>query len=78
MLLTFPNGIANGGDKQFVDKQFDCLGIRSEILIKPNTISQSELLELVDGLNRDDDVNGVLVQLPVPKHIGEKLYFYHF
>jgi len=45
-------------------------GITSDVITKPNTITQSALLELIDDLNRSDNVNGVLVQLPVPDHIG--------
>ncbi len=33
--------------------------------------SEEELLELIDKLNNDDSVNGILVQLPLPKHINE-------
>ena len=46
------------------------LGITSDVITQPNTITQSALLELIDKLNRDDTVNGVLVQLPVPDEIG--------
>lgn len=38
----------------------------------PTNTTESELLELVDKLNRDDSVNGILCQLPLPKHINEK------
>jgi methylenetetrahydrofolate dehydrogenase (NADP+)/methenyltetrahydrofolate cyclohydrolase len=37
----------------------------------PASTSQEELLRLVDGLNRDDAVDGILVQLPLPDHIDE-------
>lgn len=48
------------------------VGIRStEHRLDPNT-SAKELLELVDRLNRDDDVDGILVQLPLPKQHDEK------
>ena len=36
-------------------------------------VSQIELLELVDKLNKQENVNGILVQLPLPKHINEQL-----
>ncbi len=39
----------------------------------PSTTSQAELLALVDDLNSDDAVDGILVQLPLPRHIDEKL-----
>ena len=35
----------------------------------PATTSERTLLELIGDLNRDDDVHGILVQLPLPKHI---------
>lgn len=34
--------------------------------------TQEELLQLIDKLNKDDSVNGILVQLPLPKHLDEK------
>lgn len=43
------------------------------ILIKKEaTITQKELLELVDKLNNDDAVHGIIVQLPLPKHLNEQ------
>lgn len=38
----------------------------------PDTTSESELLQLIEKLNRDESVHGILVQLPLPKHIDEK------
>ena len=38
----------------------------------PATISQTELLSLIDSLNRDPRVHGILVQLPLPKHISSE------
>ena len=42
------------------------------LILIPNSF-QNELLELVHELNRDDQVDGLLVQLPLPDHISEKL-----
>jgi len=39
---------------------------------QPVEISEQALLELIDKYNRDDSINGILVQLPLPKHIDEK------
>ncbi|MBF0226473.1 MAG: bifunctional methylenetetrahydrofolate dehydrogenase/methenyltetrahydrofolate cyclohydrolase FolD [Desulfobacterales bacterium] len=39
---------------------------------QPETISESALLALIDKYNKDDSINGILVQLPLPKHINEK------
>ncbi|XP_039606775.1 probable bifunctional methylenetetrahydrofolate dehydrogenase/cyclohydrolase 2 isoform X3 [Polypterus senegalus] len=48
------------------------LGISSETLIKPTNVTQEELLELIDKMNRDWKVSGLLVQLPLPEHISER------
>ena len=47
------------------------IGIESLSYELPEETSESELLALIDKLNRDDAVNGILVQLPVPKHMNE-------
>jgi methylenetetrahydrofolate dehydrogenase (NADP+)/methenyltetrahydrofolate cyclohydrolase len=39
---------------------------------QPEDISETDLLALVDKYNKDDAINGILVQLPLPKHINEK------
>ena len=53
-------------------KACDEIGIVSyEYALKEST-SQEELLELIDTLNTDDNVNGILCQLPLPGHIDEK------
>ena len=48
------------------------VGIRNETLRYPESITEEELLTLIAKLNADDDVDGVLVQLPLPKHIDEQ------
>lgn len=47
------------------------VGIESKVFELEEDISQQELLNLVESLNQDDSVNGILVQLPLPKHIDE-------
>ena len=47
-------------------------GIRATTLRFPETISETELLTVIEKLNRDDNWNGVLVQLPLPGHISEQ------
>lgn len=47
------------------------VGIGSEHLPMPATTTTSELLDVVKRLNQDDDVDGILVQLPLPKQIAE-------
>ena len=53
-------------------KACEQLGYYSEVVRLPAETSQQELLGLIDGYNRDSKVNGILVQLPLPKHIEEK------
>lgn len=48
------------------------VGIRNTTLRHPDTITEAELLAIIDKLNADDDVDGILVQLPLPKHIDEQ------
>lgn len=48
------------------------VGIRNKTDRQPDTISEEELLALVDKYNNDDDVDGILVQLPLPKHIDSQ------
>lgn len=47
------------------------LGIHSVVERYPETITESELLNVVDRLNADDQIHGILVQLPLPKQINE-------
>lgn len=45
------------------------VGFDSELIKKPVDITEQELLDLIQSLNDDESVNGILVQLPLPKHI---------
>lgn len=45
------------------------IGIFSKSYDLPETTSESELLDLIEQLNQDPEVDGILVQLPLPKHI---------
>lgn len=47
------------------------IGIESLSYELPETTTEDELLQLINKLNNDDKVNGILVQLPLPKHIDE-------
>ena len=53
-------------------KACEAVGIRSLSYELPGETTQDELLALVDRLNGDADVNGILVQLPLPRHIDEQ------
>ncbi len=46
-------------------------GIHSRQIDLPETVSQDELTGLLDGLNADPEIHGILVQLPLPDHIDE-------
>lgn len=52
-------------------KACEYIGIDSESYHLPEETTEKELLELIDGLNRKPEVNGILVQLPLPKQIDE-------
>ncbi|HFU4123933.1 TPA: bifunctional methylenetetrahydrofolate dehydrogenase/methenyltetrahydrofolate cyclohydrolase [Streptococcus suis] len=47
-------------------------GFKSEVVRVPDTISEAELLELIEGYNQADEWHGILVQLPLPAHISEE------
>lgn len=52
-------------------KACEVVGIKNTTILRPATISEEELLALIAELNADDSVDGILVQLPLPKHINE-------
>lgn len=54
-------------------KASEYVGIKNTTIRKPDTISEQELLNLIRELNDDDTVDGILVQLPLPKHISEAI-----
>ena len=51
------------------------IGVTSRVILPPITISQAELFQLIDDLNADPGVDGILVQSPLPKHIDEVAVF---
>jgi methylenetetrahydrofolate dehydrogenase (NADP+)/methenyltetrahydrofolate cyclohydrolase len=48
------------------------IGINSEKIVLPEETSEDELLDIIDNLNIRNDVHGILVQMPLPKHISEE------
>src|ERR1700712_4772895 len=48
------------------------IGFKSSMIRFDANISENKLLETVDNLNNDPEVNGILVQLPLPKHISDE------
>ena len=57
------------------EKTAEEIGVTSRVILPPVTISQGELLALIDQLNADATVDGILVQSPMPKHIDELTIF---
>ncbi len=55
------------------NKEKACIeaGMHSEVYRLPEETTEEELLARIDKLNKDDNIHGILVQLPVPKHIDE-------
>lgn len=47
------------------------IGMRSKTELFPSSITEEELLSVIDNYNNDNDYHGILVQLPLPKHINE-------
>ncbi|MCH5268977.1 MAG: bifunctional methylenetetrahydrofolate dehydrogenase/methenyltetrahydrofolate cyclohydrolase FolD [Lachnospiraceae bacterium] len=58
-------------------KACEFCGITSYEYALPEETTEEQLLELVDTLNNDGKVNGILVQLPLPEHINEKKIIEH-
>ena len=52
-------------------KACEVVGIKNTTILKPASITEEELLDIIAGLNADEGVDGILVQLPLPDHINE-------
>jgi methylenetetrahydrofolate dehydrogenase (NADP+) / methenyltetrahydrofolate cyclohydrolase len=64
----------NGASETYVSnkvKTCEEIGFKSTLIKLPETISEYELLQKIDEVNKDIDIDGLLVQLPLPKHINE-------
>ena len=55
----------------------DSIGIESRLKVFPKDITQGDLLDYITELNQADDVHGILVQAPLPRHIDDKTVFNH-
>lgn len=53
-------------------KTCEALGLKSALITPPERITTQEMLELVDDLNAREDIDGILIQLPLPKHVDTK------
>ena len=48
------------------------VGLKSEVIRYPDTVEEKTVLKKIEELNKDDSVSGILVQLPLPKHIDKQ------
>ena len=53
-------------------KKFESLGLKTDVFRLEETVSEDELLSLINKLNTDSEFHGILVQLPLPKHIDSE------
>jgi len=65
----------DGGSETYVKNKVlacEACGFKSTLIRYEDDVTEKELLDCVDRLNADDDVDGFIVQLPLPKHIDEQ------
>ncbi|MDB5037381.1 MAG: Bifunctional protein FolD [Bacteriovoracaceae bacterium] len=66
----------NPASKVYVGKKVKAchdVGIHSVEVLFPESVSEEKVLTEVEKLNRDPAINGILIQLPIPKHLSEKV-----
>lgn len=66
---------SDGASQTYVNNKIkDCeqVGFKSSLIKLPNTVSQTELLETIEKLNTQKDLDGFIVQLPLPKQIDQE------
>lgn len=70
-------GNDNASIKYIKYKKIACekVGIKSKEFILPFETSEEKLIEIIEKLNNDKNISGILVQLPLPKHINQKNIF---
>ena len=54
------------------EKAANEVGLKSEVIRYPETVEEKKILNRIDELNKDESVSGILVQLPLPKHIDKQ------
>ena len=54
------------------EKSANEVGLKSEVIKYPDSVEEKTVLEKIQELNKDDTVSGILVQLPLPKHINKQ------
>ena len=54
------------------EKSANEVGLKSEVIRYPDSVEEKTVLDKIDELNKDESVSGILVQLPLPKHIDKQ------
>jgi len=54
------------------EKSANEVGLKSEVIRYPDTVEEKTVLEKIEDLNKDETISGILVQLPLPKHIDKQ------
>jgi methylenetetrahydrofolate dehydrogenase (NADP+) / methenyltetrahydrofolate cyclohydrolase len=54
------------------EKSANEVGLKSEVIKYPDTVEESAVLKKIEELNKDETISGILVQLPLPKHIDKQ------
>ena len=54
------------------EKAANEVGLKSEVIRYPGTVEEKTVLDKIDELNKDERISGILVQLPLPKHIDKQ------
>ena len=54
------------------EKSANEVGLKSEVIRYPDTVEEKTVLEKIEELNNDESISGILVQLPLPKHIDKQ------
>ena len=54
------------------EKSANEVGLKSEVIRYPDTVEEKTILEKIEELNNDETISGILVQLPLPKHIDKQ------
>ena len=54
------------------EKSANEVGLKSEVIKYPDTVEEKTVLEKIEELNKDETISGILVQLPLPKHIDKQ------
>lgn len=65
----------DGASQTYVNNKIkDCkqVGFKSSLIKLSNTVSETELLEVIDKLNKEEELDGYIVQLPLPKQINQE------